>query len=391
MGNGTTCDTFGTCPGQSTYCDAVNECEAKNMRVCTKDELLSEICCNTGGNCDNHPVWTSTLEPDNSTTTTTTTSTDTTSTDTTSTDTTTSTSTDTVAGCKSDTWPDVKKGGICDDCLALIKIKSYGTCGKYCQSLGLACLSAYEEVSNTCTIESTFGCDAKVLGSDGKVTSDALCKCTADTGSTARDTTVDSTATAKDAGTATTSIVVEGADNTATAKDAGTATTSIVVDTGAKDAATTHATTVETTTAAKGSTMDTTATTTVDAGEKTTAATGTTTTMGGGAKTTAATGTTTTMGGHSSNTTATATEDSGANTTAATGATTTMGGGAKTTTATGATTTMGGHAGGGGIATPGSRSIAEADAETIAVEEGEGGIASRIAKLLEGLLAMDGH
>ena len=61
--NGTTCDTFGTCPGQSTYCDAVNECEAKNMRVCTKDELLSEICCNTGGNCDNHPVWTSTLEP----------------------------------------------------------------------------------------------------------------------------------------------------------------------------------------------------------------------------------------------------------------------------------------------------------------------------------------
>ena len=87
-------------------------------------------------------------------------------------------------GCKSDTWPDVKKGKICDDCLALIKIKSYGTCGKYCKSLGLACVSAYEEVSNTCTIESTFGCDTKVLGSDGKVTSDALCKCTADTGST---------------------------------------------------------------------------------------------------------------------------------------------------------------------------------------------------------------
>ena len=87
-------------------------------------------------------------------------------------------------GCKSDTWPDVKKGKICDDCLALIKIKSYGTCGKYCKSLGLACVSAYEEVSNTCTIESTFGCDTKVLGSDGKVTSDALCKCTADTGRT---------------------------------------------------------------------------------------------------------------------------------------------------------------------------------------------------------------
>merc|ERR1711997_605522 len=149
------------------------------------------------------------LKTDNSTTTTTTTSTDTTSTDTTSTDTT-STSTDTVAGCKSDTWPDVKKGKVCDDCLALIKIKSYGTCGKYCKSLGLACVSAYEEVSNTCTIESTFGCDAKVLGSDGKVTSDALCKCTADTGSTAKDTSVDATATAKAATGATTTMSGHG-------------------------------------------------------------------------------------------------------------------------------------------------------------------------------------
>ena len=60
--NGTTCDTFGKCPGKSKYCDAVRECEGKNMRVCTKDELLSEICCGSGGDCDNHPVWTSTLE-----------------------------------------------------------------------------------------------------------------------------------------------------------------------------------------------------------------------------------------------------------------------------------------------------------------------------------------
>ena len=60
--NGTTCDTFGKCPGKSTYCDAVRECEGKNMRVCTKDELLSEVCCGSGGDCDNHPVWTSTLE-----------------------------------------------------------------------------------------------------------------------------------------------------------------------------------------------------------------------------------------------------------------------------------------------------------------------------------------
>merc|ERR1712110_1020899 len=176
-----------------------------------------------------------------------------------------------------------------------------GTCGKYCKSLGLTCVSAYEEVSNTCTIESTFGCDTKVLGSDGKVTSDALCKCTADTGSTA------------------------------------------------------------------------------DAGAKTTTATGATTTMGGGAKTTTATGATTTMGGHSGKT----------------------------------------HGGGGGIATPGSRMDPEAGAEVTSDEEGENeeqeheqeqeeedddeeedgeeeedeeeGIASRIARLLEGLLANEGH
>ena len=102
------------------------------------------------------------------------------------------------------------------------------------------------------------------------------------------------------------------------------------MDTGAKDATTTYGTTVETTTAAKDSAKDTTATTTVDAG-------------------------------------------------------------AKTTTATGATTTMSGHGGGGGIATPGSRMDPEAGAEVTSAEEGEGGIASRIARLLKGLLAMEGH
>ena len=58
-----------------------------------------------------------------------------------------------------------------------------------------------------------------------------------------------------------------------------------------------------------------------------------------------------------------------------------MGGGAK----------MSGHGGGGGIATPGSRMDPEAGAEVTSAEEGEGGIASRIARLLKGLLAMEGH
>ena len=63
--DGATCDTFGKCPGQSTYYDAVRECEERKMRLCTKDELFTEICCGTGGQCDNHQVWTSTLKPGN--------------------------------------------------------------------------------------------------------------------------------------------------------------------------------------------------------------------------------------------------------------------------------------------------------------------------------------
>jgi len=35
------------------------------MRLCTKDELFTEICCGTGGQCDNYQVWTSTLKPGN--------------------------------------------------------------------------------------------------------------------------------------------------------------------------------------------------------------------------------------------------------------------------------------------------------------------------------------
>ena len=32
------------------------------MRLCNRDELLTDICCGTGGNCDNHLIWTSTYE-----------------------------------------------------------------------------------------------------------------------------------------------------------------------------------------------------------------------------------------------------------------------------------------------------------------------------------------
>ena len=78
-----------------------------------------------------------------------------------------------------DTWPDIDNGVICGDCYALININSYGTCRNYCESLGLACLNAFEESGDSCTIKSNKHCDT-----DFDWTSDALCQCTADTGST---------------------------------------------------------------------------------------------------------------------------------------------------------------------------------------------------------------
>ena len=59
----TDCDTVSNCKDSSdlvTFADAETECAAQGMRLCTKDELLSEICCGTGGQCDSAGVWTST-------------------------------------------------------------------------------------------------------------------------------------------------------------------------------------------------------------------------------------------------------------------------------------------------------------------------------------------
>lgn len=57
---GTSCVTFGSCPGFHTYSQAAALCESNGYRLCTKAELHTEICCGTGGMCDHHPVWTST-------------------------------------------------------------------------------------------------------------------------------------------------------------------------------------------------------------------------------------------------------------------------------------------------------------------------------------------
>ena len=46
------------------YADAEAECAASGQRLCTKDELLTDICCGTGGSCDSHGVWTLTTSTD---------------------------------------------------------------------------------------------------------------------------------------------------------------------------------------------------------------------------------------------------------------------------------------------------------------------------------------
>ena len=61
--NGSTCTTTMTCgKDYLSYDNAVSHCAEQGRRICTKVELLNEICCGTGGQCDQHAVWTSTSE-----------------------------------------------------------------------------------------------------------------------------------------------------------------------------------------------------------------------------------------------------------------------------------------------------------------------------------------
>jgi len=58
------CTTLGSCNGRNgvTFEEAVEQCADKDYRLCTKEELMSDECCGTGGNCDSHLVWTSTTD-----------------------------------------------------------------------------------------------------------------------------------------------------------------------------------------------------------------------------------------------------------------------------------------------------------------------------------------
>lgn len=58
--NGSTCSSPNSCPQQLPFDQAKAVCTALGQRLCTKDELLTDMCCGTGGSCDHYAVWTST-------------------------------------------------------------------------------------------------------------------------------------------------------------------------------------------------------------------------------------------------------------------------------------------------------------------------------------------
>ena len=63
--DGSSCDTVNDCTNSNNlmnYANAEEECSAIGMRLCTKDELLTEVCCGSGGQCDSEAVWTSTTQ-----------------------------------------------------------------------------------------------------------------------------------------------------------------------------------------------------------------------------------------------------------------------------------------------------------------------------------------
>jgi hypothetical protein len=48
------------CSSSKTYAEAAGICEAKGLRLCTKTELQSNVCCSTGCGFDSKLIWTST-------------------------------------------------------------------------------------------------------------------------------------------------------------------------------------------------------------------------------------------------------------------------------------------------------------------------------------------
>ena len=62
--DGKSCDSPLDCNNhQMSFDKAVEKCKETGRRLCTKAELLSKVCCSTGGGCDDFLIWTSTGKP----------------------------------------------------------------------------------------------------------------------------------------------------------------------------------------------------------------------------------------------------------------------------------------------------------------------------------------
>jgi len=70
-------------------------------------------------------------------------------------------------------WPHVDHDVTCDGCMALVETHPYGgRCDRYCESFGHVCVSAAEELDESCQVKYTARCNEPIVR-----TSDMLCKC----------------------------------------------------------------------------------------------------------------------------------------------------------------------------------------------------------------------
>ena len=61
--NGDSCNSPLDCNNhEMSFDEAVEKCQETGNRLCTRDELLSGMCCSKGGGCDDFLLWTSTGE-----------------------------------------------------------------------------------------------------------------------------------------------------------------------------------------------------------------------------------------------------------------------------------------------------------------------------------------
>jgi hypothetical protein len=77
--------------------------------------------------------------------------------------------------CDEYTWPNKDNGRVCGDCKVLVDNMDTaydGLCDNYCAQMGAACVGAWEEVDDSCTVGFTGSCSVRIPD-----TSDAICEC----------------------------------------------------------------------------------------------------------------------------------------------------------------------------------------------------------------------